>query len=255
MSRIGLTPTKSSAFLLAITACLLSTAASAAPPEGYKLKWADEFDGPKVDGSKWNFRTDSKHWSTQRPENVVQEKGRLVLLLKKEEAGGMHYTGAGVISKPTFRFGYYESRFRVLTGKGWHSSFWMMGHDGSGSTATTATALELDVIENDSIDLTSYGVTTHKWQGQHTSHGHKKVPISTLADFHVFGCEYTQTSVKYFVDGTLVQTVDLSQMPHSDLSIWLTSIASQLGKTDAVDDSKLPGRVEYEYVRFYEKGN
>ncbi|QOY89568.1 glycoside hydrolase family 16 protein [Paludibaculum fermentans] len=245
---------KSSAFVFLSILSLLPAGAWAAPPEGYQLKWADEFEGSKVDLSKWVYRTDSKHWSTQRPENVIQEKGRLVLLLKKEEAGGMHYTGAGVISKPNFRFGYYESKFRVLAGKGWHSSFWMMGHDGSGSTATTATALELDVIENDSIDLTSYGTTTHKWQGQHTSHGHKKVALSTLADFHVFGCEYSETSVKYFLDGTLVQTVDLAGLPHSDLSIWLTSIASQLGKTDAVDDSKLPGRVEYEYVRFYEKG-
>jgi len=227
----------------------------AEPPAGYKLTWADEFDGSALDMSKWVYRTDSKHWSTQRPENVVIEKGSLFLVLKKEQAGGMQYTGAGVISKAAFRFGYYETRFRILAGKGWHSSFWMMGHDGSGGTGTTKTELELDVIENDSIDLTSYGVNLHKWQGQHTSHGHKKVTTSTLADFHLFGCEYTPTSVRFFLDGEVVQTVDVSALPHGDLHIWLTSIASQLGKTDSVDESRLPGRVEYEYVRFYQKGN
>lgn len=236
-------------------AALVPLIALAAPPEGYKLKWADEFEGSKLDRVRWVYRTDSKHWSTQKPENVAIEKGNLVLLLKKEEAGGKQYTGGGVISKPAFRFGYYETRFRILAGKGWHSSFWMMGHDGSGGTGPTATALELDVIENDSINLNSYGVTTHKWQGEHSSYGHKNVSTPSLSEFHIFGCEYTPTTVKYFLDGAVVQTVDVSQLPHSDLHIWLTSIASHLGKTDAVDDSRLPGRVEYDYVRFYEKGN
>lgn len=230
-----------------------ATALIAASPEGYQLKWADEFDGKSVDLKKWVYRTDSKHWSTQKPENVSLENGALVLWLKKEQAGGKEYTGAGVISSEAFRFGYYETRFRILAGKGWHSSFWMMGHDGTGGTGTAKTELELDVIENDSIDLTSYGVNVHKWQGKHVSYGHKNVKTASLADWHVFGCEYTPTEVKYLLDGQVVQTVDLSALPHGGLHIWLTSIASYLGKTDAVDESRLPGRVEYEYVRFYEK--
>lgn len=232
-----------------ISCCL----AAAAPPEGYKLFWADEFDGERLNSASWNYRTDSKHWSTQKPENVAVSGGNLVLALKKQKAGDKEYTGAGVISKQAFRFGYYESRFRVDVGKGWHSSFWMMGHDGSGGTGTKATELELDVIENDSIDLTSYGVNLHKWQGTHESRGHKKVTMSSLAGYHVFGCEYTPTSVKYFLDGQVVQTVDVSDLPHGDLNIWLTSIASHLGKTDTVEESRLPGRVLYDYVRFYER--
>jgi beta-glucanase (GH16 family) len=226
--------------------------AFAAPPEGFQLAWADEFNGGALDTSKWNYRTDSKHWSTQLPANVRVENGSAVLLLKKEKSGDKEYTGAGVISKRAFRFGYYESRFRILAGKGWHSSFWMMGHDGSGGTGTAATELELDVIENDSINLNAYGVNLHKWQGQHASYGHKVITTKApLSEFHVFGCEYTPQTVKYFLDAELVQTVDVSQLPHSDLHIWLTSIASYLGKTDAVDESRLPGRVEYDYVRFY----
>jgi beta-glucanase (GH16 family) len=226
----------------------------ASPPEGYKLLWADEFNGSSLDHEKWGYRRDCKHWSTQLPANVSVAGGHLVLELKNERSAGMEYTGAGIISKPAFRFGYYEARFRIDAGKGWHSSFWMMGHDGSGGTGTAATELELDVIENDSIDLTSYGVNVHKWQGKHQSIGHKKVAARSLSDFHVFGCEYTPQTVKYFLDGQVVQTVDVSSLPHGDLHIWLTSIASHLGKTDAVDDSRLPGHIYFDYVRFYEKG-
>jgi beta-glucanase (GH16 family) len=227
--------------------------ALAAPPEGYKLQWADEFEGSALNTAKWVHRTDSKHWSTQKPANVSVANGHLVLSLRKEKSGDKEYSGAGVISIESFRFGYYESRFRIDAGKGWHSSFWMMGHDGSGGTGTTKTELELDVIENDSIDLTSYGVNLHKWQGQHTTQGHKKVTTSSLAAPHVFGCLYTPEQVTYYLDGQPVQTVDASKLPHGDLHIWLTSIASYLGKTDGVDESRLPGQVLFDYVRFYAK--
>ncbi|MCX6628930.1 MAG: glycoside hydrolase family 16 protein [Candidatus Solibacter sp.] len=222
-------------------------------PAGYKLTWADEFTGSAVDTAGWGYRIDSKHWSTQKPENVSVANGYLVLCLKKEKAADKEYTGAGVISKQSFRYGYYETRFRIDAGKGWHSSFWMMGHDGSGSTGTAAPELELDCIENDSIDLTSYGVNTHKWQGQHTSHGGKRIATPPLSDFHIYGAEYTPQEVKYYFDGQVVQTVDISKLPQGDVHIWLTSIASYLGKTDAVDETRLPGRVEYDYVRFYTK--
>jgi beta-glucanase (GH16 family) len=234
-----------SLFVMALSGAL------AAPPPGYKLAWSDEFEGTKLDGARWVYRTDSKHWSTQKQENVSVAGGNLVLLLKQEKAGDKNYTGAGVITRQAFRFGYYESHFRIDAGKGWHTSFWMMGHDGSGGTGTAATGIELDVIENDSIDLTSYGVNVHKWQGKHESRGHKVVKTSSLADYHVFGCEYKPAEVKYFLDGELVQTVDVSDLPHGGLHIWLTSIASHLGKTDAVDGSRLPGRVYFDYVRFY----
>ena len=81
------------------------------------------------------------------------------------------------------------------------------------------------------------------------------------AGFHVFGCEFTPTTVKYFFDGDLVQTVDVTNVrkkdgtaadfPHGDQNIWLTSIASHLGGTKAVDDDKLPATAEFDYVRFF----
>jgi beta-glucanase (GH16 family) len=232
---------------------LIVLPAFGAPPEGYKLAWADEFNGNQVDASKWVYRTDSKLWSTQLPANVQVADGNLVLVLKKEEAAGKHYTGGGVISRQTFAYGYYESRFKIEAGKGWHSSFWLMRHDGEGGTGTGKAELELDILENDSIDLTSYGITTHKWPAPHVQFGHKDVRTSSLSEYHVLGCEYTRQEVRYFLDGELVQSSGISALPQGELNIWLTSIAANLGHTDMVDDSRLPGYVYYDYVRFYTK--
>ena len=101
-----------------------------APLPGYALAWSDEFDGPTLDAAKWTYRTDSKNLSTQKPENVVVKDGLLRLTLKKEEAGGKNYSGAGIISRPAFKYGYYEARIKMPAGDGWHNSFWLMKHDG-----------------------------------------------------------------------------------------------------------------------------
>jgi beta-glucanase (GH16 family) len=222
---------------------------------GYKLVWHDEFDGDKLNTAEWDYRTDSKMWSTQKPENVSLKDGKLILAVKKEKAGDKQYTGAGIISKKTFKFGYYEAKLKVPPGAGWHTSFWMMAHDASGGTNPKASAQELDVIENDSVDPTGYGVNVHRWNPQpHKAMGGKHIKTPDLsADFHIFGCEFTPASIKYYFDGKLVQSVTSLKEPHGNQSIWLTTIASHLGKTKAVDDTKLPATAEFEYVRFFSK--
>lgn len=238
-----------------ILAMAFVSVTQADPPAGYKLAWSDEFDGSTVDVAKWNYRTDSKHWSTQKPGNVSVADGTLKLAVKKEKAGDKEYTGAGVISKQAFQYGYYEAKFKVPPGAGWHTSFWMMKHNGKGGTDPAATILELDVCENDSVGLTGYGVNTHLWNPKpHKTFGGKHVKTPDLSkDFHVWACEFTPEAVKYFFDGKVVQTVDAKKFPHGELHIWLTTIASHLGKTEKVDDSKLPAAAVYDYVRFYEK--
>jgi len=217
---------------------------------GYKLAWADEFAGGKLDLEKWIYRTDSKRASTQKADNVVVRDGLLRLELKKEEANGKPYTGAGVISKRTFKYGYYEARMKIPAAAGWHTSFWMQKHDNSGGTAPTVAYQELDVCENDSVNPRAYTVNLHKWVPPHVQFGTKWVKAPDLSkDFHVFGCEFTPSTVRYFLDGALVQTIDATRLDHGDHNVWLTSI----GNEKAMDDSRLPAAAEFDYVRVFEK--
>jgi len=237
--------------ILSCTALLLFVgAAFAAPPEGYTLSWSDEFEGNELDMTKWAYRTDSRHWSTQTPTNVALAGGMLSLGLRKEVLKGKQYTGSGVISKQLFRYGYYEAKFRVPPGAGWHTSFWLMRH-GAG---TNGARQEIDICEQDSVDSRSYTVNLHDWEGEHKSYGYKRVKTENLSTaFHVWGCEFTKTHVRYLFDGQVVQELDATKLHHGDHNIWLTSIASHLGGTKAVDDSQLPSEAVFDYVRFYEK--
>lgn len=223
-------------------------------PKGYFLAWSDEFEGDTLDVTKWVYRTDSKHWSTQNPANVTVSNGMLSLGVKKENLQGMQYTGSGVISKEPFKYGYYEARFRVPPGAGWHTSFWLMRYDSNGGTGTKGARQEIDICEQDSVNSGFYKVNLHDWEGDHRNFGNKKITTEDLSSsFHVWGCEFTETHVRYFFEGELVHEYDATQLNHGDHNIWLTSIASHMGGTEAVDESKLPAAAVFDYVRFYEK--
>jgi beta-glucanase (GH16 family) len=213
---------------------------------GYKLSWGDEFEGTDVDASKWNFRTGEAWWSTQQRQNVSVSGGVMRIALKKEKAGKMEYTAGGLISKPMFRYGYYEARLKCPPGAGWHTSFWAMGARGG--------KLELDFFENDSINPKRYGVNTHSYVPKNHSVGFKAVNTPDLAaDFHVIGGEFTPTNLTYFFNGKPVATFASTNYPHDDMSIWLTSLAASLSGTKAVDETKLPAEALYDYVRFFTK--
>ena len=220
------------------------------PVSNYKIGWSDEFEASALDQTKWNYRTDTRYWSLQRAANVRVAGGLLHLDLKKETFGTTSYTGGGVISKALFRYGYYEARMKVPPGSGWHTSFWMMKYN---RPATDTVAIELDAIENDSVTPLKYGVNTHRHlPTPHLTYGSKSVTTPSLSSsFHVFGCEFTPTLIRYFCDGAVVQTVDASQFPHNDLNVWLTSIAAPLGGTTSVDDTKLPASAQFDYVRYF----
>lgn len=228
-------------------------------PAGYKLVFSDEFEGAKVDTAKWNYRTGLRFWSIQKPENVSVSNGTMKLHLKKEKTEKAEYTAGGLISKSEFKYGFYQCRFKVPAGKGWHTSFWMMANtaksSGTDAEMTRGARQELDVCEQDSIDPNAYSVNVHQWAPTHKSFGHKRIKTEAdlSKDFHIWSCEFDAKEVKYYFDGKLVQTVDVSNFEHGGMSVWLTSIASPLGKTDKVDDSKLPETAEFDWVRVYVK--
>ena len=230
-------------------ASLASAEVPKCPLEGYQFAWGDEFDGEKVDVARWDYRTGVRFWSEQRPENVSLRAGRLVIAGRKEKTAKVGYTAGGVISKQLFRYGYYEARFKVPAGAGWHTSFWMMRNGGR----TGQPIQEIDVCENDSVSQKDYGINSHQWLPKpHKAFAGKKVKTPSLsADFHVWGCEFTAQTLKYYFDGKPVHQADATVLQHGDMHVWLTMIAAPLGGTKAVDDTKLPAEAEYDYVRVF----
>ncbi len=218
----------------------------------YVLDFFDEFNNTEIDTTKWAFRTDSKHWSTQLKRNVELKNGLLYLNLKKEKSLDKNYTGGGIISLDTFRYGYYETRVKIPEGEGWHTSFWLMKHNRLGNTDPSITEIEIDVFENDSKHPTGYEIAFHKWLGGHISVFGQHVKTANMRiDFVEVACEYNPNYVIYYMNGNEVKNLDISEVPKGSINIWLTSIASHLGGTSSVDDNELPSNVIFDYVKYY----
>ena len=144
---------------------LPGTALADAPSPLYGLAWEETFSGTNVDTTRWNFRTDVKALSAQLPANAVIDNGQLSLLMKQENVSGKAYTGAGVVSKQQFGYGYFEVRAKMTTNTGWHNSFWMMAGDGS-DTFAAGRYLEIDQSEIETSDQTHVPSGLQIWNGQ-----------------------------------------------------------------------------------------
>ncbi len=229
--------------------CALLAAEPTCPLPGYRFAWGDEFDGEKLDAAKWSYRTGPRLWSEQRAANVSVSAGKLRLTGLKEAAGDLKYTAGGVISRRLFRYAYYEASFKVPPGAGWHTSFWVLRNGGKGDEPR----VEIDICENDSVKLGDYGINHHQWTpAPHVAMGGKHIKTPDLsAAFHVWGCEFTPTTLRHYFDGKLVHAFDATKLRHGDGNVWLTTIAAGLGGTKAVDDQRLPAFAEFEYVRVF----
>ncbi|KAK7427261.1 hypothetical protein QQZ08_006197 [Neonectria magnoliae] len=245
-----------SAILTLSCLSLGASAACGAPCSLYTLAWEEEFDSTAVNTTAWNFRTDQKALSAQLAANVGQADDNLIINLKKQTVNSYSYTGGGVISKPKFHYGYFESRIRMNYGKGWHTSFWLMAGDGSTTfDVASHTHSEIDIFERDSTTNSTLSHNINLWKADSTRQtNYGSGALSTAYQFpqwHVFGALWNETHVVFYIDG--VQSAALSFLPskwtHDYLNIWLTSLA--YGVTP--DDTKLPSKIESSYVRYYQK--
>lgn len=242
---------------LVSSATLSSVAPAVADPvgTGYSLVFSDEFNGTALDTSVWYYRTDVKANSAQRPENVSVSGGNLNIALKQENYAGKAFTGGGVISKRALRYGYYETRAKVNDGGGWHTAFWLQAGDGT-TTYPAEQRTEVDVFEIDSLDPSVIRQNVITWHGSGVAadpfYSTDEYDIGMdLRQWHTYGADWSESGVKFYVDGVLKYTAAYTPdvWMHDYTNLWLTSIAA----IDDTDASKLPSSVQFDYVRYWQK--
>ena len=239
----------------------LAKEATPLPPPGYQMVFNDEFDGTSLDTNRWGFRLVDKLLSAQQQENVSVKDGNLLIALRKESVRGKNYTGGGVISRQMFVYGYYEARFKTPPAEGWHTAFWSMRHRFDDTSSAPLPLLELDFCEQDGGDphFFSFGVINQSRYDQKKNHrswnaGRWVIEDApdTSADFHVWSCEFTPETTRFYFDGKLTKEVSSAGFPHDEMNVWVSVIASTLKGDRFVDDSKLPNAVLCDYVRVYQ---
>jgi beta-glucanase (GH16 family) len=217
-------------------ALLLVPVAHAQTP--WKLVWSDEFDGDRLDETKWTYAADcggggndERQCYMVSPETVSVGGGVLKLTAIKRKTRGLANPWAGPTGpmktgdyasgkiltqgKASWRYGRVEARARVPGGQGVWPAIWMMpelstygGWPRSG---------EIDILET--VNLGAPCPTTGEAcqdgrenrvfgtihfagdaSGAHRQHGASTPMPVSADDFHVYAVEWTPGAITWFVD-------------------------------------------------------
>ncbi len=218
--------------LLGRPACAEGPSASNWDLAGWHLVWGDELNGPDVDPANWTAEVGDgspqnpgwgnaeSEYYTGRPENLSIVKdgslGVLRIRARLERFGGRYYTSARIKTqgKRAFRFGRVEARIKLPRGKGLWPALWLLGD--SISTAGWPACGEIDIMEmrggNDSAVL-----GTLHWRGQDGAPassipGVTRLSSGSFADaYHLFGVEWTEEGVGWYLDGKKYASEPVSQ--------------------------------------------
>jgi len=190
------------------------------------LVMSQEFDvNGAPDSNMWNYNigTGNNGWGnnelqyyTDRPENIVIENGMLKITARSEQYMGAAYTSARILTKGKYelKYGRIEARIKLPLGKGLWPAFWMLG--ANSDTVIWPQCGEIDIMEYlGSNPITIFG-SVH---GPGYSGGNAITKNYTLTnsrfdtEFHVFGVEWDENYINYYVDDVLYKQITPADVP------------------------------------------
>jgi beta-glucanase (GH16 family) len=226
----------------------------------YQQVWADEFTTGI--GPSWQFENGGGGWGNNekqyyQPANATVVNGVLQITARKQTVGGMPYTSSRMKTQglKDFTYGKMEARIKRPIGQGLWPAFWMLGSNIS--SVSWPKCGEIDVMEYVNTDPKVYG-TAHWDSNGHAQYGQS---TTTTDDWHVYSVEWTPTYIRWFVDGTKYNEINITNGTGSTeefqrpffLLLNLAVAGDWPGQT--VDESKLPATMYVDYVRVYQLTN
>jgi beta-glucanase (GH16 family) len=259
-------------------ALLISISVAHAQSSNWQLTWSDEFNAPNgapPDPANWNIVTGGKGYGnneletyTIRPANIHQEDGNLVITAQKEDLTGpdgvpRHYTSARINTRHHFtqKYGRFEARIQLPSGKGIWPAFWLLGDDHE--TNHWPDCGEIDILETIGARDTMY--STIHGPGYSGSKGPSKkyiLPAGQQVDnaFHLYAVEWSPNDIKFFFDNHLIVERTPADLPAGTKWVYdhpfyvLLNLAVGGNWPGSPDDTTVfPQRMLVDYVRVYSR--
>lgn len=242
----------------------------------WKMVWNDEFDGPRLDYSKWEIEVNAFGGGnnelqiyTDRKENVRLEKGRLILQARKDNHGIAgtirEYSSGRVRSKHRgdWKYGKFEIRAKLPGSQGIWLATWMLPTNEV--YGTRASSGEIDIVEFKGQEPNVIWGTLHygkQWPNNKHSGTHFRSPdVDFTRDFHKYALEWEEGVVRWLIDGKLYQTQTKWESaggkfptPFDQNFRMVLNLAvggGFVGNPDA--STNFPVQLEVDYVSVYQK--
>jgi len=221
--------------------------------QAWKLVWNDEFDGEKLDETKWDVPDNPRRAGFWSPKAVALDgKGSLAIKTLKE---GDKFYDACVRTRGKFEhaFGYYVARIRLQKQPGHWSAFWMfgsgvttVGHGGMDGT-------EIDIMEKPWLD-DRVQHTLH-WDGYgkaHKSKGFVSKNPGIMEGWHTYALLWTPDEYVWYVDGKERWRSNAGGVCQVPLYLKLSDELQFGGWAGDVRKATLPDEFLTDYVRVYD---
>jgi beta-glucanase (GH16 family) len=220
-------------FLLAVTTVISCTSPPVTnlPTKGYisplqynqwKLVWQDEFNGRRIDTTKWSLEVndwgggnEELQYYTDRPENVYVDRGVLVIAARKESYKTRHYTSARLNTryKGDWKYGRFDIRARFPKGWGFCPAIWMLPTDNHYGAWPAGGEIDIaEVLGREPSELHStvhFGSTTPK--NRPSSTGKLRLPKGDFSEkYHVFSVEWEPHVIRWYLDNKLHHTAQVT---------------------------------------------
>jgi beta-glucanase (GH16 family) len=196
----------------------------------WQLSWSDEFNGPNgssPDPAKWSFDIGGSGYGnnelesyTNRPANVQQKNGNLVITALKEDYTGpdglRHYTSGRIRTQGHFSqaYGRFEASIQLPLGKGIWPAFWLLGDDVA--TAGWPRCGEIDILETIGAPSTMYS-TLHGpgYSGANGISAKYQLPAGEAVNtgFHIYAVEWAPNDIKFYLDDHLIVERSPTNLP------------------------------------------
>lgn len=261
----------------------------------FNLVFQDEFDVNGVpDATKWTFDIGrgplNDGWGNNeaqfyRSENTIVQNGYLIITAKSETFGGVNFTSSRIKSRNKFeqKYGRFEARIKLPQGKGMFPAFWLLGQNFCeaqtqiGNNVTCDSSLpnyeagnvlwpqcgEIDIMEYLGNKPTEVFGTIH---GPGFAGGNsisKKYNLTNSrfdTNFHVFGVEWTENHINWYVDDVLYSQITRQDVEEKggewvfDNSFYMLLNLAVGGNLPGSpnEDTWFPQRMLVDYVRVYQ---
>jgi len=245
----------------------MSSLAAAAPPAGYKLVWADEFNGTALDTNKWDQWLPGKRRDAWNVTNAISVSNGCLTITTYTEAGRQHTGMVSTRGKFEPIHGYWEARIRYDDSPGMWSAFWLQSPTMGRPVGDPARAgVEIDIGEHRAVgkageQLAGQIQHTLHWDGYgaaHKSKAHLTPDLKLASSFHVYGFEWTPTAYRFYVDGKPTWTVNEPISGAGEFLILSSEVenggwAGQIPDGGFGDLAGSKTKMMVDYVRYYSR--
>lgn len=241
--------------------------------------WSDEFNGTRLDTSKWQYDTsrnkegwynkELQYYAANRLENLRVGEGNLTIELRKDsneirklpDWGKQKYSSAKIMTKgkAAFQYGFFEARAKLPCTRGSWPAFWMMPT----ANVEWPAGGEIDILEHIGAQPGVVHANLHTGKYNHTKQngrGAQKPLPTSCSDFHRYQLAWTENEILIGVDDRAYMRVtnnepgDRGAWPFDKPFYLILNLAmgGDWAGSKGIDDESLPQKFEVDYVRVWE---